>query len=192
MSLPRTIKTRLLEALAREAVACFSQAGLGLAERYSTNGVFRIHPYAVVPGDFVHATQVNVVVNMARYTLGAGGISDTEYDAGFTFLFLPDRRIFADGGNTPDDEIGALRRWLMSNGTAGLVASKNRGCIEDPDWSGDADDIRFLTTGVKEITESNGLLTAKSSASKSVNALFIDLLVTFYSREDADGNRVGG
>lgn len=136
MSLQRSIPTRILEAVAREARACFAQVALGVADKYlHRDGSSTVYAWAMFPADGIVPFQINVVVTPTQFDQGLGAVNDTRYDVQVDFAFPSTLVKFADGENTYIDHVVALRHWLMRGGTWAerIGAAMRSGELEDPD-----------------------------------------------------------
>ncbi len=181
MSLKRHIRTRCLEALWKETVACFGREDLGLRELYgfaSTDDPDtkepRIYPYAILPMEDVAPRQINISIAPFLFQQGVGGISDTTYDYEVTFIFPSKLFRHVAGSNSYLDEMMELRTWLYAGGS---VPNKN-GRLQDPELPG-----QLINNEIVKWQEQPARYAAGSAGVE------VPIIIGFQSREDSAGDR---
>src|ERR1051326_2647365 len=96
----RCIATRLLEACAIQAIACFS-ADPRLTSLYSDGrGTWKIEPGALLPQgpSGIQLPAMRIVRTPMTYLTGVGSATMTEYTATFQFLMNMKALVFKRGG----------------------------------------------------------------------------------------------
>jgi hypothetical protein len=185
VSLPRSILTRLHEAVWRETIACYARSELGLVEKYGGPDAWKIFPIHLLPKQsVVGPRQINVVPVSPEWRPGVGGISDTEKQVALDYHF-PVNEVFqfTPGGNTFHDEIDALKSWLAGGGS---VENKN-GRLLDPDApTGAIGADRFININLTSFHVGDPTLYPNAT---SVASALVSVLVTFGTRENSQGER---
>ncbi|HSY50400.1 MAG TPA: hypothetical protein VLC46_16430 [Thermoanaerobaculia bacterium] len=173
MSLPRCIRTRLLEALWTETKNCFARDELGLAEAYGGSAP-RIYAHPLKPGDSITPRQINIVTVPINFTEGTGGVTDSVYEYEILFTFPIQTIYYTPGENSYLCEIDALRYWLYAGGS---VPNRN-GRLADPDNPG-----AKINNNIVRWAE-GGWRVAPGNAGVEV-----PVVISFETREDATGGR---
>lgn len=178
----RCIATRLIEACANEAIACFS-TDARLTSLYSNNrGVWRIHPWPFMPGEEAKleaGCHLRIMLTPMTYLTGTGQVNTPVYIATFQFVMNLDAIIFKPGAKTWYDDLMTLRKWLYSGGTK----PNKTGSIADPDFTNTPGQHEFLTVALKSFEF--------SALGRLANErLSVDYDATWETFEDSQGNRV--
>jgi len=182
MTATRCIATRLIEACASEAVACFDQDARLKALYSNGKGVWRVHPWPLFPGEageLPEGCHLRIALTPMTYVTGVGGVNTPAYVATFQFVMNMEALKFKTGDRAWYDDILTLRRWLYAGGT-----KPNRtGSIADPDFTNEPGQHQFLTVALKSF-ELHGL-------SAFPNKRFaVEYDATWETFEDSQGNRI--
>jgi hypothetical protein len=177
VSLPRSIETRLLEAVWRETIACFAREDLGLVEGYGGPENWRIYPYPLLEAENVTPRQVNIVNVPPEYKPGIGGNSDSIKEIEVCFHFPVNNSLkFTPGQNSFLDEIKALQVWLNKGGTP--QNNKNARLL-DPDGNGID---QYINEKIDSFAWQNPYIPLKTKA-----AVVYPVLIAFSVKEDSQG-----
>lgn len=182
MPTTRCIATRLIEACAREAAACFDQDAR-LKSLYSNGrGAWRIKHRPLLPGEAAQLAEgchLFIGLTPTDFLTGIGQASTTTYVATFQLVMNLAALEFNDGDISWYDDAMSLRRWLYGGGTR----PNKTGSIADPDFTSAPGQHEFLTVALTEFK----LADLSSFPNKRFVASFD---VTWQTREDSQGNRV--
>jgi hypothetical protein len=176
MSLSRTIRTRMLEALWIETKNCFARAELGLDGLYGFPDAPNIHAHPIAPDQRITAPrQINISPAPREFRQGIGGVSDSAYDFEILFTFPRELLYYKVGTNTYLDETEALRLYLYAGGSV-----PNRcGRLADPDHPG-----TVINQSITRWSEQGWSLAPGNGGAE------VPIIVSFATSEDQQGNRV--
>jgi hypothetical protein len=175
MSLPRSIRTRLLESLWTEIVNWVAQSSIGLDALYGGPTDRRIYPFPLLPWESTAPRQINITPAPFLFQEDVGGVTDTTYDFEIDFLFPVNIAKFVAGGNSYLDDIDSLRTWLLVGGSA----NNKSGRLKDPDNPG-----QFLNNALVKWHEGHAAVTKTGNA-----ALELPIIVGYETRENRAGVR---